>query len=115
MKTYSNHINELDSYLKDNRSKVLSKVSGILNKDISIHSFHGIIGGKNEMYGKSIRTRFVDFNDFLYSWLTGLKKKHYRQINYYNNGDDINRFSANELPRRKQRGIFGILQECQLV
>ncbi len=88
------HPNELDSYLKDNRSKVLSKVSGILNKDISIHSLHGIVGGKNEVYGKSIRTRFVDFNDFLYSWLTGLKKKYDRQTNYYNNGDDINSFSA---------------------
>lgn len=44
--------------------------SGYKNK--SIHSMHAIIGSKNNTFVDSIRTQFLDPNDFIQQWVKGM-------------------------------------------
>ncbi|MGE8512816.1 MAG: hypothetical protein ACN6N7_08960 [Chryseobacterium culicis] len=65
-------IEELTTEINKKRNNVLKTASSILKRDVSIQSLHGIIGGKNNTYVDSVRTRFSDFNDFFSNWLKGL-------------------------------------------
>lgn len=40
----------VEKYIKDNSDVALNLVSSILNKNVSMQSFNGIIGGKNKTY-----------------------------------------------------------------
>lgn len=65
-------IEELTVEINEKRNDVLQRASSILKRDVTIQSLHGIIGGKNNTYVDSVRTQFLDFNDFFSNWLKGL-------------------------------------------
>lgn len=65
-------INDLTKEITAIRPDVLKCASNILNRDIDVYSINGIIGGKNNIYVDSVRTQFLDFEDFFVQWLKGL-------------------------------------------
>lgn len=79
--------------LKEMEQNVLLEAMTVLNIDLNIKSLHGIIGGKNNTYVDSVKTQFLDFNDFFSKWLNGLRSKfNYDKNNYliYNHTFDWN-------------------------
>lgn len=54
------------------RDDALRRASIILNRHVSLPSLHGIVGGKNNTYVDSVRTQFLDFEDFFARWINGL-------------------------------------------
>lgn len=63
---------QLTAQLRSSAAAVLRRVSRLRNRNITLPSLHGIIGGKNNTYVDSIRTQFPDPNDFLAQWIRGL-------------------------------------------
>lgn len=85
-------IDEIVSLLTDEiRSKqerVLKKLGKQLNQsDYTFQQFNGRFGGKNNTYVDSVRTQFLDFDDFYAQWIKGLVDKYEEdkkyQINTY--------------------------------
>ncbi|GMX66233.1 hypothetical protein Elgi_55050 [Paenibacillus elgii] len=83
---------KLTRSLKAMQHSVLAKADKILKEkyrhhqyyqeyETSIHSLHGIIGSKNNTYVDSIRTQFVDPNDFIARWLQGLMENEEKRKN----------------------------------
>lgn len=70
----------LTAHLKSILPSVQEKVEKITREDFSLHSFHAQMGSKNNLYIDSIRTRFIDHDDFIAQWLCGLMKSVKRQI-----------------------------------
>jgi hypothetical protein len=63
----------LTARLENMRDAVLRRVATIRGgRSPSVHSFHGVIGGKNNTFVDSIRTKFTDPQDFKARWLRGL-------------------------------------------
>lgn len=62
-----NMTSELESMLPE----VLYKFNKEKERECSIHSLHGTIGGKNNIYVDSIHSQFSDPNDFKAKWLEG--------------------------------------------
>jgi hypothetical protein len=63
----------LTEQLVEMQPRVLRRAARILGRQkLSIHAFHGIIGGKNNTYVDSVRTKFADPNDFKARWVRGL-------------------------------------------
>lgn len=70
----------LTSHLKNILSIVKGKVESITGEDFSLLSFHAQMGSRNNLYIDSIRTKFIDYEDFIAQWLCGLLKNVERQI-----------------------------------
>lgn len=70
----------LTSHLKQILPVVKEKVEIITRKVFSLHSFHAQMGSRNNLYIDSIRTKFVDPEDFVAQWLCGLLKNVEQQI-----------------------------------
>lgn len=70
----------LTSHLKHILPVVKEKVEGITGEVFSLHSFHAQMGSRNNLYIDSIRTKFVDSEDFIAQWLCGLLKNVERQM-----------------------------------
>lgn len=64
----------LTSHLKHILPVVKEKVESITGEVFSLHSFHAQMGSRNNLYIDSIRTKFVDSEDFIAQWLCGLLK-----------------------------------------
>jgi len=64
--------NDLTIEINSLRDDALSRASFILDREVSVHSLNGIVGGKNNTYVDSVRTQFLDFEDFLARWIKGL-------------------------------------------
>ncbi len=62
----------LTSDLKEKEAEALAIASVIMERDVSLQSFHGYIGGKNNMYVDSIRSKFPSPDDFVSRWLQGM-------------------------------------------
>lgn len=69
------HIDRLDDELKEMRPDVLRRAGVILEREVSISSLHGKIGGKNNEYADCLSNRFSNYSDFLTSWLGGFNAK----------------------------------------
>jgi hypothetical protein len=82
-------INELTAEIKSRKDKVLPKIGKFLNQKeaYTFQQFNGLFGGKNNTYVDSVRTQFVDFEDFFAQWLKGLIDKYevhkQKQKDYY--------------------------------
>jgi hypothetical protein len=63
---------ELTKEINDVKDVALKRASIILNREVSIQSLNGIVGGKNNTYVDSVRTQFLDFEDFFARWIKGL-------------------------------------------
>ncbi|MBX3458542.1 MAG: topoisomerase II [Planctomycetes bacterium] len=61
-------LDDLDDWLESRREHVLELVGG----DRSIHSFHGVIGGKNNTYADAVNMEFRNPDEFLAVWKEGL-------------------------------------------
>jgi len=70
---------ELSTELKLMRNEVLKRASDISGDEVTVHSLHGIIGGKNNDYVDSVKTQFVDFDDFFTKWLKGFIDKYEKE------------------------------------
>ncbi len=70
----------LTSHLKHILPVVKEKVESITGEDFSLLSFHAQMGSRNNLYIDSIRTKFIDSEDFIAQWLSGLLKNIERQI-----------------------------------
>jgi len=70
----------LTSHLKHILPVVKEKVKSITGEDFSLLSFHAQMGSRNNLYIDSIRTKFIDSEDFIAQWLSGLLKNVERQI-----------------------------------
>lgn len=72
---------KLTQKLKSMQEDVLVIYNNIYNRaylqdeNRSIHSMHAIIGSKNNTFVDSIRTQFLDPNDFIQQWVKGLIDK----------------------------------------
>lgn len=82
-------IAELTTEIRSEQDYILSKICRILDKtSFTFQQFNGRFGGKNNTYVDSVRTQFIDFDDFYAQWLKGLMDlyeydKAY-QLNIYN-------------------------------
>jgi hypothetical protein len=65
-------IKDLDKEINEIRPEALKRASTILNREVAVSSLNGIFGGKNNTYVDSVRTQFVDFDDFFGQWIKGL-------------------------------------------
>src|SRR6266404_1240375 len=64
----------LTGRLEEIRDEVLARVVRIeRTRQRNVHSFHGLIGGKNNTYVDSVRTKFTAPNDFKARWIRGLR------------------------------------------
>src|SRR5439155_16291668 len=62
--------------LEEIREEVLARAARIeRTRERNVHSFHGLIGGKNNTYVDSVRTKFTAPNDFKARWMHGLRQK----------------------------------------
>lgn len=68
-------IDELDEELEERRELVLGLASKISGHKVNVHSLHGTIGGKNNLYVDAVREEFSDPEEFYSSWLHGLKTR----------------------------------------
>ena len=72
-------LEELESYLTEKleeiRDNVLEIASDIVERDVSVQSLHGFLGGKNNEYVDSIKSQFPSPKDFISKWLKGLLDK----------------------------------------
>lgn len=62
-------IAQLTKDLDDRRPSVLAKASKLLERDITVSSLHGKIGGKNNEYADCVNAAFKNFQDFFATWL----------------------------------------------
>lgn len=77
--------NDVEIYLEDNEAEILEKVSKILNKDTSLSSFNGIIGGKNATY----EVDALDYDsaeDYIEAWMNSHDEKYNDEKNYLPHG-----------------------------
>jgi hypothetical protein len=67
-------IDELTAEIKSRKGKILPKIGRFLKQkeEYTFQQFNGLFGGKNNTYVDSVRTQFIDFNDFFAQWLNGL-------------------------------------------
>lgn len=63
----------VEKYVKDNEDKALKKASEILGKEISMQSFNGIVGGKNETYGVD-PLEYDTAENYIEAWMISHKK-----------------------------------------
>ena len=67
---------ELTAELKSKLPRVLRTYERITGRsEVTVHSLHGIIGGKNNEYTDAIRTQFSSPDDFNARWIQGLRKR----------------------------------------
>ncbi len=64
----------LSERIKALQGEALEKYKEITGK-ASIHSFHAMIGSNNNVFVDSVRTAFLDPNDFVSQWLQGLARR----------------------------------------
>jgi hypothetical protein len=65
----------LTEELEEIREEVLDIASDIVERDVSVQSLHGFLGGKNNEYVDSIRSQFPSPKDFICRWIKGLLDK----------------------------------------
>ena len=70
----------LTSHLSNILPVVKERVERITRENFSLLSFHAQMGSKNNLYIDSVRTKFIDSEDFIAQWLGGLIKNVERQI-----------------------------------
>jgi hypothetical protein len=73
---------ELTAKIKGIQERALKRACQLAGELLSIHEFHGIIGGKNNSYVDSINSKFVDFNDFFARWIKGLTDTYSEEYNW---------------------------------
>ena len=66
---------DLSSQLRDRQHDAIETASRLLDKELSIHSFHAIIGCRNNDFVDAVRTQFSDPDDFWRRWLHGFRIK----------------------------------------
>lgn len=67
-------------YVEDNKEKALENASRILEKNVSMQSFNGIIGGKNATYG--VNTLDYDTPEsYIEAWMISHERKYNDEIN----------------------------------
>lgn len=71
----------LTAHLNNLLPQVRERVKIITEKDFSLPSFHAQMGSRNNLYIDSIRTKFIDPEDFIAQWLCGLMKNVEREVN----------------------------------
>lgn len=62
-------IAQLNDELAIRREYVLERASELLDRDVSISSLHGKIGGKNNTYTDCVNSTFINFQEFFSAWL----------------------------------------------
>lgn len=92
------------------REDALLRASVILNREVTLQSLHGIVGGKNNSYVDSVRTQFLDFEDFFAQWIKGLndtfilqKEQH---MKFHNEFDWSGRAAFQNVRLLKDKKIF---------
>jgi hypothetical protein len=69
-------LKELDENLREMRDDVLARAGDVAGRHApNVHSFHGVIGGKNTVWVDSIRIQFLNPSDFIARWLHGMLSK----------------------------------------
>jgi hypothetical protein len=74
MTSLKSKITELDARLKSMQPMVLNLVSQVWGRPLSLHSFHGHIGGRNNTYTDTVRGQYLSKDDFIAGWIHGLLK-----------------------------------------
>lgn len=64
-------ISLLTEDLENRRDVVLEKASRLLHRDVTVCSLHGKIGGKNNDYTDCVNGRFINFQSFYATWMSG--------------------------------------------
>ena len=91
---------DLTAELKKKLPRVLRTCERITGrKNVSVHSLHGIIGGKNNEYTDAIRTQFSSPDDFNARWLQGLRRRAERAVLYENAATRIARLMQSKVIR----------------
>lgn len=62
-------IAQLTEDLNERRDYVLERASDLLDRDITVSSLHGKIGGKNNDFTNCVEDKFINFQDFYSAWL----------------------------------------------
>lgn len=69
--------------LRSKQETILSKIGKELEENnYTFQQFNGRFGGKSNTYVDSVRTQFIDFEDFYAQWLKGLIDKYETARNY---------------------------------
>ncbi len=87
---------DLTQEINNLRDEAVKRASNILNNDVSLLSLNAILGSKNNTYVDSVRTQFLDFEDFFSKWLKGLN-------------DAVD--SDKEYPQRASHRIVSLLKD----
>lgn len=70
-------INDLTSEIRSRQNHILLKIGHYFNDyEFTFQQFNGRFGGKNNTYVDSLRTQFLDFEDFYAQWIKGLIDKY---------------------------------------
>lgn len=70
-KTVNKIIKELTTKIESLRPSILKRAEAILGKEMTIHSLHGMIGGKNNEYADCVSTQYATPDEFISKWLEG--------------------------------------------
>lgn len=85
-KTIDGIIAELSYELKTKQARILKIIAGEVGEaNYSFQQFNGRFGGKNNIYVDSVRTQFLDFDDFYAQWLKGLIDLYEEDRDYFLN------------------------------
>lgn len=66
-------LNQVENYIKQNKNVIMNKCSVILNKNIGMANFNGIVGGKNRTYN----VRKEDYNsasEYVEAWFNNFNR-----------------------------------------
>ena len=86
-----NRIAELDKLLKDQRDSILAEASSVLDSDISVHMFHGIIGSKNNLFANVATHQYTSVEAFQAIWAEKMLQYYEPYRKYWHKEEELPR------------------------
>ena len=96
---------DLTTELRAAFPEVRARASAIVGHQLDMHSFHGIIGGKNNWLVDAVRSQFMDPKEFFSHWLAGLHQRTIDAIEAQKHNPFASDNGAIQLLRLMQDGV----------
>lgn len=66
-------LNQVENYIKQNKNVIMNKCSVILNENIGMENFNGIVGGKNKTYNVR-KENYNSASEYVAAWLNNFNR-----------------------------------------
>ncbi|MBZ8172659.1 hypothetical protein FOG26_05675 [Staphylococcus cohnii] len=91
-------LNEVETYIENNKNKIMTKCSSILGRKIEHANFNGIVGGKNTSY--NVRTEdYSTASKYVEAWFDSFEQ-------LYQSEKDFERIPAFDSETRREKSVY---------